>query len=104
MGEGTEGSGEVLLEVRNHHTSEAGTLPRISDADPSLYIGYFENRYGEQAVFVFNRTTQSAILHLGDAGWETEYTVIDGVAPDLVLGEAELRWLRSCWQAATGER
>ena len=44
MGEGTEGSGEVLLEVRNHHTSEAGTLPRISDADPSVYIGYFENR------------------------------------------------------------
>jgi hypothetical protein len=104
MGEGTEGSGEVLLEVRNHHMSQAGTPPRISDADPNQYIGYFENRYGEQAVFVFNRTTQSAILNLGDAGWRTDYTVIDGVAPDLVLDEAELQWLRACWQAATGKR
>ena len=70
VGEGTEGSGEVLLEVRNHHTSQAGTPLRINDDDPNQYIGYFENRFGEQAI-VFDCTTQTANLHLGDAGWET---------------------------------
>jgi len=104
MGEGTEGSGEVLLEVRNHHTSEAGTPPRISDDDPNQYIGYFENPFGEQALFVFDGATRAATLYLGDAGWETGHAVIDGLAPDLVLGEAELLWLRACWLAATGQR
>jgi hypothetical protein len=53
---------------------------------------------------VFNRGTQKAILYFGDAGWETEHAVVDGVAPDLILGEAELQWLRACWLAATGNR
>jgi hypothetical protein len=94
----------VVLEVRNHHASEAGTPPRIIDDDPNQYIGYFENRFGEQALFVFNRGTQKAILYFSDAGWETEHAVVDGVAPDLILGEAELQWLRACWLAATGNR
>jgi len=104
VGDASESFGEVLLEVRNHHTSEAGEPPRISDDDPNQYIGYFENQFGEQAIFVFDRTTRTAKLHLGDAGWETEHAVIDGVAPDLVLGEAELQWLRGCWLAATAKR
>ena len=77
---------------------------RIDDADPDRYVGYFENPFGEQAVFVFDRGTRTATLYLGDAGWETGHAVIDGVVPDLVLGEAELLWLRACWQAATGKR
>ncbi|MBV9595762.1 MAG: hypothetical protein JOZ87_02795 [Chloroflexi bacterium] len=97
-------SGDVVLEVRNHHASAAGTPPRIIDDDPNQYIGYFENRFGEQALLVFNRGTRKAILYVGDAGWETKYTVIDGAAPDLILGEAELQWLRACWLAATGNR
>lgn len=84
--------------------SAAGTPLRIRDDDPNQYIGYFENPYGEQAVFVFDRTTRTATLYLGDAGWETGRAVIDGVVPDLVLGEVELLWLRACWQAATGTR
>lgn len=99
-----ETSGEVLLQVRNHHTAEAGTPPLVSDNDPTQYIAYFENPFGEQALFVFERTTRTATLYLGDAGWDTGYAVIDGLAPDLVLGEAELQWLRACWQAATGRR
>lgn len=100
----SEWTANVLLQVRNHHTSEAGTPPRISDNDPNRYIGYFENPYGEQAVFVFDRTTQTAAVYLGDAGWETGHAVIDGLVPDLVLGAAELLWLQACWQAATGRR
>jgi hypothetical protein len=99
-----QATGDVLLQVRNHHTAAAGTPPRIDDADPDRYVGYFENPFGEQAVFVFDRSTRTATLYLGDAGWETGHAVIEGVVPDLVLGEAELLWLRACWQAATGKR
>ena len=99
-----EALGDVVLQVRNHHTSEAGTPPRISDDDPNRYIGYFENPFGEQALFVFDGSARTATLYLGDAVWETGHAVIDGVVPNLVLGEAELLWLRACWQAATGQR
>ena len=50
-------TGDVLLQVRNHHTAEAGTPPRIDDAELNHYVGYFENAYGEQAVFVFDRAS-----------------------------------------------
>jgi hypothetical protein len=99
-----EASGDVLLQVHNHHSASAGTPPRINDADVNHYIGYFENVYGEQTVFVFDRWAGTGTLYLGDAGWETGHVVIDGVAPDLVLNEAELLWLRACWQAAAGGR
>lgn len=61
--------------------------------------GTLKNAYGEQALFVFDHTSQAARLYLGDAGWETDHAVIDGMAADLVLGEAELLWLRACWQS-----
>jgi hypothetical protein len=99
-----ETSGDVLLQVRNHHLAAAGTPPRIDDADANRYIGYFENVYGEQAVFVYDHSSQTATLYMGDAGWETGHRVVGGVAPDLILNEAELLWLRACWQAATGKR
>lgn len=67
MGEGREGSGEVLLEIRNHHAPEAGTPPRISDDDSNQYIGYFENPFGEQALFVFDGATRTATLYLTTA-------------------------------------
>ena len=57
--------------------------------------GTLKNAYGEQALFVFDHTSQAARLYLGDAGWETDHAVIDGMAADLVLGEAELLWLRA---------
>jgi hypothetical protein len=53
-------------------------------------------------VFVFDRSSHSGKLYLGDAGWESGHVVIDGTAPDLVLNESELLWLRACWQAAKG--
>ena len=93
-----------LFQVRNHHSAECGTPPHIDDRSPSQYLGYFENQYGEQAVFVYDRDSSQAVLHLGDAGWETPHMVIDGGVPDLVLSETELQWLHACWQAATATR
>ena len=90
--------------VRNHHSAASGTPPMIEDVSSSQYLGYFENEYGEQAIFVYEREARTAVLYLGDAGWQTPHAVIDGVAPDLRLTEPELEWLRACWYAARGTR
>jgi hypothetical protein len=100
----SEAADAMLLQVRNRHAAEAGTPPRIVDLDATQYVGYFENGYGEQALFVYDRDAGMGKLHLGDAGWETAHAVINGGVPDLVLSESELLWVRTCWQAATGRR
>jgi hypothetical protein len=100
----SEDADAMLLQVRNRHSAEAGTPPRIVDLDATHYVGYFENGYGEQALFVYDRAAGTGSLHLGDAGWETAHAVINGAVPDLVLSESELLWVRACWQAATGSR
>jgi hypothetical protein len=99
----SEDADALLLQVRNRHSAEAGTPPRIVALDADQYVGYFENGYGEQALFVYDRDAGTGRLYLGDAGWETAHAVING-APDLVLSESELLWVRACWQAATGTR
>ena len=93
-----------LFQVCNHHSASCGTPPHIDDRRPSLYLGYFENQYGEQAVFVYDGDSNHAVLYAGDAGWETPHAVIDGAVPELVLSETERLWLGACWQAATTNR
>jgi hypothetical protein len=93
-----------LFSVRNHHSAECGTPPHLDDRSPSQYLGYFENQYGEQAVFVYDRDTRQAIVSVGDAGWEAPHAVVEGAVPDLVLSETERLWVRACWQAATANR
>lgn len=92
----------AIFSVTNHHVPGCGTPPRIDDAAPGQYRGYFENEYGEQAVFVYDRTMQQGTLYLGDAGWETAYRVRDGVVPGLILSQLEQAWLRTCWTAVRG--
>ena len=100
----TTRSDAPLFQVRNHHTAACGAPPRIDDLRPSQYLGYFENQYGEQAVFVYDRDSSQAVLYLGDAGWETQHAVIDGAVPELVLSETEQLWVRACWRAAASNR
>jgi hypothetical protein len=53
------------------------TTPTASDApprlrnteNPGLYYGYFENRYGEQFVFTFDRATLTGTVSGSDLGW-----------------------------------
>ena len=100
----SETADATLLQVRNRHSPEAGPPPHIVDLDGNQYVGYFENGYGEQALFVYDRDAETGKLYLGDAGWETAHAVINGAVPDLILSESELLWVRACWQAATGSR
>ena len=90
-----------LFSVTNHHVDSSGQPPHITDAAPHSYLGYFENSYGEQAIFVYDRETQKAVLYIGDAGWDHPYEVKDGQVPDLVMNSQERMWLQACWAAAT---
>ena len=93
-----------LFQVRNHYTAACGAPPRIDDLHPQQYLGYFQNQYGEQAVFIYDANSDEGSLYLGDAGWETPHAVIDGAVAELVLSETERLWLRACWQAVTANR
>ena len=94
---------ELLFSVRNRHVAASGSPPRINADDANQYVGYFENPHGEQALFIYDRDAQTAVVYLGDAGWDTAHAVVDGRVPDLVLNESERLWLRACWQACRGE-
>ena len=100
----TNRSDAPLFQVRNHHTADCGKPSYIDDSRSDQYLGYFENQHREQAVFVYDRDSSQAIVYMGDAGWETSYTVVDGAVPDLVLSEVERLWVHACWQAATAHR
>ena len=92
----------TLFSVSNRHAAASGTPPQVDGNTPDRYHGYFENAYGEQAVFVYDRQTGSGNLLMGDNGWEKPVAVVDGEAQGLVLDEAETSWLQACWQAAVG--
>jgi hypothetical protein len=93
---------EPLLRIHNRHTASCGDPPIVSNDDPDLYIGYFENAFGEQWIFTCNRKTRQAELRGGDAGWNEAYPVTDGKAQSLILGRKEASWLEACWRAAVG--
>jgi len=94
---------EPLFRVDNHHTPQCGEAPSI-DGDDGCYHGYYENSFGEQAIFVYDRRTGTATLWMGDCGWDTPMTVVDGRVADLIMGEGELLWLKACWRDATAGR
>jgi hypothetical protein len=100
----SNGGDAPLFQVRNHHSATSGPPPHIDDVRTNQYLGYFENQYGEQALFVDDRDSSQAILYLGDAGWDIPHPVVDRAVPDLVLSEIERLWVRACCQAATANR
>jgi hypothetical protein len=90
---------EPLFTVSNHHMTGTLKPPRITDAEPNYYRGYFENAHGEQAIFVHNRATNESDLFLGDVGWK-RFRVTDRNVEGLILNEEEVLWLRACCRAA----
>jgi hypothetical protein len=71
----------------NQHTAQCGTPPRpFSKESPALYVGYFENPFGEPWIFTFDRTTREARLRGGDVDWATMHIVWDGRVDGMILG------------------
>ena len=92
---------EPLLRIRNRHIVSCGVPPIVNGDDPDLYIGYFQNSYGEQWIFTYHRKSREAELRGGDMGWNTPITVADGKATGVILSVDESAWLQACWSAAT---
>jgi hypothetical protein len=97
---GRASEGEAIFEVQDHHPKGEKLPPQVTDNTPSRrYLGYFENHFGEQSIFVFDYAAGEGFVFSGDAGWEV-YPVREGVAVELMLNEEEKRWLRNCWETA----
>jgi hypothetical protein len=64
------GDVDLVFVARNNHDERCGPPTRLRNTDnPGLYYGYFENRYGEQFVFTFDRETKTGTVSGGDLGW-----------------------------------
>ena len=92
---------DPILTIYNRHAPASGIPPALSNDAAALYLGYFENRHGEQWLFTFDRVTGEAILRGGDAGWGRAQFVHDGRVDGLLLAPEEAAWLQACWRAAT---
>lgn len=91
---------EPLLKIRNHHAASGGEPPDFDAMLSRCYLGYFENRYGEQWIFLMDQETGKSSLYGGNLGWDKEIEVINGRVRDIHLGQPEQLWLRGCWAAA----
>ena len=90
-----------ILTIYPYHAAACGIPPAFSNEAGDLYIGYFENKYGEQWIFTFNRATREAMLRGGDVDWGSVHAVNDGRVDELTLGPEEAAWLQACWSAAS---
>jgi hypothetical protein len=64
------GDAGLVFAAHNNHDERCGRPPRLRNTDNlGLYYGYFENRYGEQFVFTFDRATGAGSVSGGDFDW-----------------------------------
>ena len=95
--------GDQFLSVSNRHAAAA---PAIEER-PGRYLGYFENKFGEQFVFVHADGELDAVVFGGDVDWEPRRVRDAGGLPDvgdLVLNEEERAFLAACWIATAWRR
>jgi hypothetical protein len=88
--------GERLLEIDNVHVADCGSPPALDATDK--YVGYFENPYGEQWVFIGHPGTGEAVIRGGDVGWENEHKLsLKSPCPNMILNEPEKMWIITCF-------
>jgi hypothetical protein len=92
---------DPFFKMWNTHTAECGEPPTIVNEAGDKYYGYFQNRFTEQWVFVYDPKRKIGELRGGDIGWDKLVLIKDG-RTDVTLGKAETAWLQACWIAATG--
>lgn len=84
-----------LLQIDNVHVNDCGPPPAFDASDS--YLSYYENRYGEQWVFVGDRATGKAKIYGGDCGWEQVYEItLDDPCPRVTLNQGEIAWIVAC--------
>lgn len=91
------------MRLSDRHASVAA----VSAERPGRYLAYFENRFGEQFVFVHDDGESDATVALGDVGWEPcRVSDADGL-PDvgqLILNDEERAFVNACWIATAWRR
>lgn len=95
---------ELILKIHNHHTPACGEPPMVEGEAGNCYIGYFENSFGEQWIFTFDRESGIATLRGGDVGWDRSFDVSDGNTGNLILGKEERLWLQACLAASCKQK
>ena len=74
---------------------------------PGRYLGYFENKFGEQLVFVHDDGERDAMVFLGDVDWEPRRVSDAGGLPDvgdLIVNDEERAFVAACWIATAWRR
>jgi hypothetical protein len=85
------GGAGLVFAAHNNHDPRCGTSPHLRNTDnPGLYYGYFENRYGEQFVFTFDRATVAGIVSGGDLGWGDPQTFTLGLVGEALRSTRDL--------------
>jgi hypothetical protein len=65
------GDAGLVFAAHNQHDPSCGRPPGLRNtANPGLYYGYFENYFGEQFVFTFDRATGTGTVAGGDLCWD----------------------------------
>ena len=74
------GDAGLVFAAQNNHDPRCGSPPRLRNTSaPGLYYGYFENRYGEQFIFTFDRATGTGTVSGGDLGWDDRKSFTRGL-------------------------
>ena len=74
------GDAGLVFAAHNNHDPRCGSPPRLRNTSaPGLYYGYFENRYGEQFIFTFDRATGTGTVSGGDLGWDDRKSFTRGL-------------------------
>lgn len=110
----SEAGGRLLSIPLVMHGGEE--FPVDVDITPSehRYVGFYENQFGEQLVFVHDIGKEPKLYH-GDYGWvplAAEWPRISSAIPtlspwvtgDLILDQGEVLWLAACLQASDALR
>ncbi len=64
------GDPDLVFAAHNNHTAHCGQPPSLRTRDnPGLYHGYFENFFGEQFVFTYDRAAGTGTVMGGDLDW-----------------------------------
>ena len=85
------GEARLVFTAHNTHHERCGAPPRLRNTDnPGLYYGYFENRYGEQFVFTFDRVTGTGTVSGGDLGWGEPKTFTLGLLDEALRSTRNL--------------
>lgn len=81
--------GERLLEIGNGHIGHPPTI----DVG-TMHVGYHEHTFGDQSIFIGDRTTGKATICSGILGWrEIEISIGNTFPSELHLDPSEKIWI-----------